>query len=100
MTGEHTPAGPDFANDVLAALGLSDVKGVVDFSIRWNGVHGELTVTRLITRQQGAAMAAVLKRARYLVSDPADLGQAMATTPDAKPDADFRLIPTFRRPSE
>ncbi len=85
--------------EVLAALGLHELKGVVDFGIRWNGVCCELTVTRLITRQQGAALTTLLKRAKYLISDPVDLGERHSSPAAEIPDSDFRPTPTFHRPA-
>lgn len=90
-------AGFEFPSEVLSALGLKDLRRVTDFTLRWNGTFGELTVTRLVTHEQSAALCAHFERKQYLLSEPRDVGRKPIV--ESGPDADFHPTPTFRPPA-
>ncbi|MEY2688772.1 MAG: hypothetical protein RL375_2970 [Pseudomonadota bacterium] len=87
-----------FSTELLAALGLAGTRRVISLRLDVENLLPSFTMTQLITREQGAAVIALLRRKRFVVSEPIDLGDRPIEASAA--DADFRLTPKFHRPAD
>jgi len=90
-------AGAPFAAEVLAAVGLGDLKHVMGLRIDVQDVTTvRLTVTQLVSREQGAAVLALMRRRRWLVQiEPDQIGEKIIGAEAS--DEDLDRTPTCRR---
>lgn len=65
-----------FVNEVLSALGLQDTKRITNLQLEFEGRLVMLKVTRLVTREQGAAVTALLKQRKWwMLGEPQDVAE-------------------------
>ena len=73
---EERLEGYAFVDAVLSALGLGGTKRITNLQLEFDGQLLSVKVTRLVTREQGAAVTALLKQRRWwMLGEPQDVGE-------------------------
>lgn len=98
MGPAETLQGANFCSQVLDALGLGGLKRITALQLEFDTAFVAVKVTQLITREQGSALAAVLRQRRWMmVGSPQVVGES--TIAGAVPDPELRPTPEIRPPA-